>query len=193
MGQFHWDPGAYLALMHEEVPAYERLQDAAAEATGSGAARILELGTGTGETARRVLARHPEGRLLGIDASATMLEAAQGVLDAARVELRVGRLEDPLPPGPFDVVVSALCVHHLDGPGKAALFRRVAAVLAHGGRFVLADVVVPEDPEDAVTPIDGVYDLPSTVGEQLAWMEEAALDARVSWSERDLAVLVARA
>ncbi len=193
MGQFHWDPDAYLALMREEVPAYEAFQAAAAEATGAGAARILELGTGTGETARRVLARHPAARLTGIDASEDMLGQARAVLPTERVDLRAGRLEDALPDGPFDVVVSALAVHHLDGAGKADLFRRVAAVLAPQGRFVLADVVVPEDPADVVTPIDGVYDLPSTAAEQLAWLDAAALDARVAWRERDLAVLVAQA
>jgi hypothetical protein len=25
MAQFHWDPDSYLALMHDEVPDYERL------------------------------------------------------------------------------------------------------------------------------------------------------------------------
>ena len=60
MAQFHWDPDSYLELMRSEVPQYERLQDEVALATGDGAAeRVLELGTGTGETARRVLARHP--------------------------------------------------------------------------------------------------------------------------------------
>lgn len=39
MGQFHFHPDEYLALMHSELPAYERLQDEAAAATGSGRAR----------------------------------------------------------------------------------------------------------------------------------------------------------
>ena len=69
MAQFHWDPGSYLDLMRTEVPEYERLQDETAAATGTGARRVLELDTGTGETARRVLAQHPETRLVGIDAS----------------------------------------------------------------------------------------------------------------------------
>ena len=58
---------------------------------------------------------------------------------------------------------------------------------------MLGDVVVPEDPADVVTPIDGVYDQPSTVADQLAWLRAAGLDARVAWAERDLAVLVATA
>src|SRR5216117_1914919 len=102
VGQFHFTPERYLQLMHEEVPAYDELQDETARATGTGAASILELGTGTGETARRILARHPGARYVGIDASAEMLAAAN--LPAA--ELHVGRLEDPLPAGPFELVVS---------------------------------------------------------------------------------------
>lgn len=190
MAQFHFDPDSYLELMAAEVPAYVRLQDEVAAATaGLGVARALELGTGTGETTRRVLAVHPGVALVGVDASANMLSHA--ALPGA--DLRVARLEHPLPAGPFELVFSALAVHHLDGPGKAGLFARIAAVLAPGGRFVLGDVVVPEDPADVVTPIDGVYDQPSTVADQLAWLRAAGLDARVAWAERDLAVLVATA
>lgn len=184
-GQFHFHPDDYLALMHSEMPAYERLQDAAAAATGSHASRLLELGTGTGETARRVLARHPGASLVGVDASADMLAAA----DLPGADLRVARLQDPLPDGPFDLVFSALAVHHLDGPAKADLFARVAAVLEPGGHFVLADVVVPDDPADATTPLSPDYDLPSRADEQVAWLGEAGLDAAVVWADADLAVI----
>jgi tRNA (cmo5U34)-methyltransferase len=187
MGQFHFHPNEYLALMHSELPAYERLQDAAAAASGSHAQRLLELGTGTGETARRVLSRHPGAALVGVDVSAEMLAVA----DLPGADLRVARLEDPLPEGPFDLVFSALAVHHLDGAAKADLFARVAAVLESGGRFVLADVVVPDDPADATTPLSPGFDLPSRADEQVAWLREAGLDATVVWSEGDLAVIVA--
>jgi tRNA (cmo5U34)-methyltransferase len=187
--QFHFHPESYLALMESELPDYHRLQDEAAAATGSGAARLLELGTGTGETALRVLERHPGAALAGIDASADMLAAARARLPGA--DLREARLEDPLPPGPFDVVFSVLAIHHLDGPGKAALFERVAAVLRPGGRFVIGDVVVPPDPADAVTPLSDGYDMPSRVDEQLAWLAAAGFSASVVWSVRDLAVISA--
>jgi tRNA (cmo5U34)-methyltransferase len=193
MGQFHWDPESYLELMHDEVPEYERLQEETAAATGAGAKRLLELGTGTGETARRVLAINPDAVLVGLDASREMLEQARLALPADRVELHQRRLEDTLPDGPFDAVFSALAVHHLDGSGKAGLFRRVAAVLSPGGRFVLGDVVVPEDPADVVTPIDGEYDKPSGLADQLRWLGEAGLRARLAWGHRDLAVLVGHA
>ena len=187
--QFHFDPATYLDMIREEVPAYDDLQDAVAAATaGVRVTRVLELGVGTGETSRRVLDLHPAAALIGIDESAEMLASAAAKVPAA--DLRVRRLEDPLPEGTFDLVVSALAVHHLDGAGKADLFARVAELLRPDGRFVLGDVVVPEDPADVVTPIDGVYDQPSTVAEQLDWLGAAGLPARVVWKRQDLAVIV---
>jgi tRNA (cmo5U34)-methyltransferase len=185
-----WEPEGYPALVRREVPDYERLQAETAAATGAGARRVLELGTGTGETALRVLARHPQATLVGVDGSEEMLAGARAALPAERVDLRLGRLEDPLPEGPFDVVVSALAIHHLDDAAKADLFARVAALLAPGGRFVLADVVVPEDPADIVTPLEEGFDLPSSVAQQLEWLATAGLRARVAWAHRDLAVMV---
>ena len=188
MTQWHWDPETYLRNMLEEVPSYPDLQaQTAAAAKDVPALTILELGVGTGETAKRVLAAHPDARLTAIDSSEKMLERARRVVP--QVDLRLARLEDPLPDGPFDLVVSALAVHHLDGPGKQDLFRRVAGVLAPGGTFVLADVVVPEREEDVVTPIDGVYDRPDRLDDQLAWLRAAGLTAETVWSYKDLAVI----
>jgi len=174
--------------MLEEVPSYPDLQGQTAAAAKDVSARtILELGIGTGETAKRVLAAHPDARLTAIDSSEQMLERARRVVP--QVDLRLARLEDPLPDGPFDLVVSALAAHHLDGPDKQDLFRRVAGVLAPGGTFVLADVVVPEQEEDVVTPIDGVHDRPDRLDDQLAWLRAAGLTAETVWSYKDLAVI----
>jgi tRNA (cmo5U34)-methyltransferase len=190
MGQFHFHPEEYLDLMRSELPDYFRLQDVTAAATGDGCTRLLELGTGTGETALRVLARHPGAALVGIDVSADMLAVARERLPDA--DLREARLEDPLPQGPFDLAFSVLAIHHLDGPGKADLFHRVAAELVPGGRFVIGDVVVPDDPADATTPLSPDYDLPSRVPDQLAWLREAGFEPALEWSSGDLAVITAR-
>src|SRR5262245_47806326 len=120
-------------MMREAVPGYDRLEEETVAATGGGAKSVLELGTGTGETARGVLDRHPDAYLVGIDASPGMVDTARENLPSDRVSLHVGKLEDPLPEGPFDLVVSALAVHHLKGEDKADLFRRVTAVLAPDG------------------------------------------------------------
>ncbi len=114
--------------------------------------------------------------------------AAERLPDA---DLRVAKLAAPLPEGDFDLVVSALTVHHLDASGKADLFARVFGRLRPGGRFVLTDVIVPEDPNDVTIPVDGVHDKPSSIAEQIAWAEEAGFNARLDWSFADFAVIVA--
>ena len=189
----NWDPETYPQLIHEEIPDYELLQQKVVEAASDFEVHtVLELGTGSGETARRLLDAHPAARLHGIDSSAEMLGAARTALHGREARLDVRRIEDPLPRGPFDLVVSALTVHHLRRADKADLFARIAEILEPGGRFVLADVVIPEDPRDAVTPIEAGYDFPDKVGDQLRWMTEAGFEARAFWTKRDLAVFVGR-
>lgn len=184
MSDYQWDPDGYLRTMREEVPGYEELQDAVASA--SSGRKILELGTGTGETALRVLARNPGAQWTGIDSSEAMLARARERLPSA--DLHVGRLEDPLPEGPFDLAVSCLAVHHLHGPAKRDLFIRVAAV---SESFVLGDLVVPERSEDAAIFVDWVMDIPSSVPEQLAWLREAGYDAQATYIRPDLALFTA--
>jgi len=191
MSGYEWNPDTYLDEMLDEVPGYEELQDAVAAATEGIAARdVLELGTGTGETALRVLARHPGARWTGIDASEAMLARAWERLPEA--VLLLSRLEDPLPAGPFDLVVSTLAVHHLDGAGKRDLFRRVAGALRPAGRFVLGDVVVPRTGEKGAIEIDRVMDLPDTVADQIAWLAAAGFAATAVDVRADLAVVTAK-
>ncbi len=194
MTQFHFDPTTYLELMREELPAYDRLQqEVAAGTVGPAVSSVLDLGTGTGETLAAVLARHPGAAAVGVDRNDAMLEVARQRLAGAspemRPELRVAELTDPLPPGPFDLVVSALAIHHLEGPDKADLFTRIAGVLVPGGRFVLGDVVIPVDPADAVTPVTPGHDRPSPLADQLGWLADAGFDASAVWSEHDLVVV----
>jgi tRNA (cmo5U34)-methyltransferase len=191
MSEWEWDPDTYLAEMADEIPGYEELQEAVTEATaGLRATRVLELGTGTGETALRVRAGQPEAEWVGIDSSDAMLALARERLPDA--DLRLQRLEDELPAGPFDLVVSALAVHHLDGAGKRDLFSRVAGVLRRGGKFVLGDVVVPAAGETGPIHIDWEMDLPDSVEDQLAWLREAGFEAEASSVRVDLAVFRAR-
>jgi tRNA (cmo5U34)-methyltransferase len=190
--QYHFDAGTYTDEIRADVPAYDELQDVVAAASGAGARRILDLGTGTGETARRVLARHPGAFLVGVDENEGMLAVARSQLPADRVELRAARIEEPLPEGPFDLVTTALCVHHLDGEGKADLFARVREALVPDGLFVMGDVIVPPDPAAALTPLTPGYDRPSPLPDQLRWLADAGLEPRVVWEDGDLAVVAAR-
>ena len=115
-----------------------------------------------------------------------MLAVARSVVGG---DLRVSRLEDELPEGPFDLVVSALAVHHLDGSGKQDLFRRIAGAVRPGGRFVLGDVVLPARPEDAAISLSPNFDLPDRLDDQLAWLRVAGFAAETIWHIGDLAVV----
>jgi L-threonylcarbamoyladenylate synthase len=187
--QFHFDPDTYDAMIHADIPAYDRFQEELVGASGTGSRRILELGTGTGETARRLLERHPEAVLVGLDVSEPMLSVARARVPVGRAELRVGEIQGPLPEGPFDLVASALCVHHLDAAGKADLFGRVARLLAPGGVFVLGDVVVPTEPAHARVSLTPGFDKPSPLADQLEWLRAAGFSAAVTWERGDLAVI----
>ncbi len=191
MTDWEWNPETYLAEMRAEIPGYDELQDAVVAATaGIETRHVLELGTGTGETAARVWQKHPEADWVGIDSSEAMLARAKQRLPGA--DLRLQRFEDELPAGPFDLVVSALAVHHLDGAGKRDLFARVARALRPGGVFVLVDVVVPPAGATGEIFIDWVMDLPDTADDQVSWLEAAGFAAEARAVRSDLAVLLAR-
>lgn len=189
-----FDPATYAETVRAEIPSYDKFQQlvvlAAYAQWRSG--RVLELGTGTGETAQRLLDRLEDAVIVSVDESAEMLAAAASALPAERVRLIQGRLQDPLPEGPFDLVVSALAIHHLDDHEKPNLFARVRAALRPGGRFVLADVIMPDDPGQAVIPLTPGYDKPSKLAHQLRWLQDAGFrSVDVIWRHDDLAIVVA--
>ena len=80
-------------------------------------------------------------------------------------EVRLARMEDPLPDGPWDLVISVLAVHHLDDDGKRDLFRRVRE---QSRALVLGDVVAVEPQTVELEP--GV-DLPASAADQAAWAD----------------------
>lgn len=184
-----WDPDSYLTWVRTEIPAYDKLQDELVGATRRVSARqILDLGAGTGETARRVLDAHPKAGLTVIDSAIQMLDTARVALHGRPVTFHISPLESPLPLGPFDLVTSALAIHHMADRDKADLYRRIADVLRPGGRFVLADLIVPDDPSDAEVELSA-YDHPSSLSDHLAWLQAAGLDPHLCWVQKDLAVI----
>ncbi|MDQ3646731.1 MAG: class I SAM-dependent methyltransferase, partial [Actinomycetota bacterium] len=114
-----WDPVTYPATIRAEVHDYDELQAKVAEGTAGVEARaILDLGIGAGETAKRVLRVHRDAHLVGIDSSPDMLRAGAEALPHERVTFVQQQLSDPLPEQRFDLVISALAIHHLEGEAK---------------------------------------------------------------------------
>lgn len=187
-----WDPDTYPRTIREEVHDYDELQDQVIRAAAGVAARsILDLGVGAGETAARILDVYPDAQLVGVDSSPEMLDAAARLLPAARATLVQQDLNDPLPDRSFDLVVSALAIHHLRADAKAALIKRVAKRLVPGGRLVIGDVIAPDDRADALIENEPGYDFPSRLDEHVQWLSGAGLVPEVVWVSHDLAVVKA--
>jgi tRNA (cmo5U34)-methyltransferase len=159
------------------MPRYDELEDAAIGAIPFEPARVLELGFGTAETTERLWQRYPDARITGLDSSPDMVFQARQL---GWEEMRLGRIEDPLPDGPWDLVISVLTLHHLDVDRRRDLFRRVRE---HSRSLVIGDLVaVP--PERRVTPLHPEHDLPSSAADQAEWC-----GGEVVWEADDLAVI----
>ena len=174
--QFHMSPETYLDEIRVEVPRYDELQAATIDAIPFAPALVLELGVGTGETTRRLLERYPDAEVTGLDAQPEMVFKAR----EHGTEVRLARMQDPLPDGPWDLIVSVLSVHHLDEGQKRDLFRRVRE---QSRSLVMGDVVVA-DPQ--VTPLEEGVDLPSRAEDMAEWC-----DGEIVWRADDLAVISA--
>jgi trans-aconitate 2-methyltransferase len=101
---------------------------------------VLDAGCGSGRVTEMVLERLPRGRVVAVDASPSMVAAAQerltgrGSPHAARVEvLRCDLLELRLP-DPVDAVISTATFHWIADHDR--LFARIRAAMRAGGRFV---------------------------------------------------------
>ncbi len=174
MGRFHWKPDTYAELIRSEVPRYDELQEQAIAAIPFPPERVLELGMGTGETTRRLIEAYPEAWVIGLDSSADMVFRARENYD----DVQLSRMEDPLPEGPWDLVIGVLSIHHLRSEQKQNLFRQVRE---HARAFVIGDVVKADV---QIAPVDEGYDFPETAEDLASWCGGA-----VTWSADDLAVV----
>ena len=131
------------------MPCFESFYGTAVDVIGlreSSVRRVLDLGAGTGLLSAAVLARYPQAELVALDGAAEMLEHARERLSGWSVTTVVADLRERLPDGPFDAVVSALAIHHLEDPDKRGLIERVHEALRPGGVFVNAEHVSGPSP-----------------------------------------------
>lgn len=119
------------------VPSGRRLLDEVGRLAPE-AARILDLGTGTGALALEAVRRWPTAEVVGLDGSTGMLEAARAAAarfdPATRARLRwVSGLAEalPFPAGSFDLVVSSFVVQLV--PDRLRVLREAHRVLRPGG------------------------------------------------------------
>lgn len=143
MGQFDWTPEVYLERIRAQIPRYDELQEEAIAAIPFSPERVLELGMGTGETTRRLIEAHPDAWVVGLDASSDMVFRARQTYD----DVQLARMEDPLPDGPWDLVISVLSTGDLNDDQLQALCRRVRE---HSRSLVIGDAFESQKLQDLV-------------------------------------------
>ena len=134
------------------IPCFDLFYQTAAELAAAvpNVRHVLDLGAGTGLMSAFVHTRCPQAEFILADISVQMLAKAQerfcGLPNVHFIEQDLTRLtpDDRLPENGFDLIVSALAIHHLDNPQKQTLFRQIARLLAPRGRFINADQVLGE-------------------------------------------------
>ncbi|MDL2237465.1 class I SAM-dependent methyltransferase [Christensenellaceae bacterium OttesenSCG-928-K19] len=162
--------------------------------------RVLDLGGGTGLFSYYLLQRYPQAQVTLVDLSGDMLAVAKErfkkhegfgyiVADYAR-----HRFEEK-----YDMVISALSIHHLAAEDKERLYHTCYGILQEGGIFINADQVLSPSPglermyhdrwrsfvdKSGLSPSEieaayarTVHDDPSPLADQLTWLGEAGFKA----------------
>ena len=159
--------------------------------------KVLDLGAGTGLMSAFIAYSFPNARITMVDISNEMLERARARFELAGPRFRfevsdygVDRIQEK-----YDVIVSALSIHHLSDEQKRSLFKRIHGALNDDGVFVNAEqfrCATPErhkfhherwltrvrelgaDDRDLAAALERMkFDRAATLEDQLEWMREA--------------------
>lgn len=201
------------------IPDFSGFYAAAVRATASPkeSPSVLDIGAGTGLLSEMLLEACPEARITLMDISEKMLGVARERFAGRRnVRFIVADYRYTDLGGPFNVICSALSIHHLEREEKRVLYRSIFESLEEGGTFVNADEVAGETAEEHQKNLaywddfllsgplgeEGAreiirrresLDLMEKLSVQLAWMSEAGFaSVRVVYKNRAFSVFTGR-
>ncbi len=146
------------------APAVASLLDRVAGAIPTRAARLIDIGTGTGQLALGALVRWPEVTIVGVDASAGMRAMADANAErqldrAARSRFRSAVAfahELPFEDGTFDLALSSFVFQLV--PNRAMALREARRVLRPGGTLAYVSWLQDDRPFQPDLVFDDVLD-----------------------------------
>ena len=116
---------------------------------------ILDIGAGTGIYSDFLLARYPKAKLTLIDFAENMLELAAKKFEDHKDTsfLLDDYYSHDYGDQTYDIIISALSIHHLDEYQKQSFYERLYSLIVPGGEFLNADII-----SSGSSKIDAVYD-----------------------------------
>ncbi len=218
LSKFNQHADNYDVARNLMIPPYDSFYGTAVEAVGLAGpspARVIDLGAGTGLLAGLVLDAYPDCEVTLLDGAPAMLDKARENFSDRRAAFVLGDLHDELPEGPWDAVVSALAIHHMEDDGKRHAYSEAHRILRPGGIFVNSEHVLAPTPfldaeyqrwhehEARRAGVDDAAwaayqdrkaaDRLSPLSEQLEWLAEAGFDdVDCLFKDRGYAVLFGR-
>ncbi|WP_320188406.1 class I SAM-dependent methyltransferase (plasmid) [Agrobacterium rosae] len=218
---FSRDAGDYDDLRRRLIPCFDDFYGTALKLVLEWQALptidVLDVGAGTGMFSAIVQSKCSIGRLCLLDGSAAMLEQARHRFPTnEHVEYRVADMANADFGNEWDLVVSALAIHHLADNEKRDVYRRIRRALKPGGLFINAEQVAgPNTNADerysriwleqvrqlgvSEQEVDKArdrmsYDKCASVSSQLQWLTDAGFsDVDCSFKSWRFAVFSARA
>ncbi len=190
------------------VPCFDRLYGTVLEIIpfDSGQPlKVLDLGAGTGLLTLFLTVAYPNASFTLLDLSEEMLAQARERFagEDKRFAFVQGDYTSLDLGGPFDLIVSALSIHHAPHEEKRSLFERLPATLNDGGIFVNADEASADTAAVSakfrsmwVTRVErsGVaedvvaaaverreFDRPAPLNEQMEWLADAGFSEVSCW------------
>ena len=152
----------------------------------------LDLGAGTGLVTALIFNVFPEAFVSLLDISTEMLEKAKRRFEGNdNVQFHVMDYGTSPLPGKYNLIVSAMSIHHLENSGKKRLFQKIYDALSPGGTFIHAELA-----RGATDDIENIYqqqwrkhleqtdltkDELDVIYERMAYDIPAPLDMQLDW------------
>jgi tRNA (cmo5U34)-methyltransferase len=165
--------------------------------------KVLDLGIGTGNTSLVVLRECPTASIVGYDVSAKMVARAKERPKKFNVKVVCDDVLNINYRNEFDLAVSSIVYHHLDGPEKQRGYKKVFDALKNNGVFILADVMGSDDPDlnqllekqwaefmkrkrgtdfrDSILELGKKHHKPSTLNENIHYLNKQGFRTSVYW------------
>ncbi|MBE9035077.1 class I SAM-dependent methyltransferase [aff. Roholtiella sp. LEGE 12411] len=157
--------------------------------------KVLDLGAGTGLFSGMVQAMFPNAEFTLLDLAGEMLEKAKSRFSkmGKSPKILIGNYAEANLGGSYDLVISALSIHHLCDADKERLDQRIYNVLNPGGMFVNADQVLGKTPNleklyrqnwlDSVRALGISEEALKAAQKRMEYDRMATLDIQLSWLE----------